>query len=100
MEICTANNQRKILALQVCDVNKCLLSTAKLNEAGQRVMLDGDRSYIEDVKSGDKIPVRYHNRVYYLKVWVRAAAGGGVQAVLRKEDTVDTVASGFPRPGM
>ena len=55
---------------------------------------------LKTLKSGDKIPVRYHNRVYYLKVWVRAAAGGGVQAVLKKEDTVDTVASGFPRPGM
>ncbi len=87
-----------ILALQVCDVNKCLLPTAKLNEAGQRIMLDGDRSYIEDVKSGDNIPVRYHNRVYYFKVWVRAAAGGGVQAVLRKDDTVE--ASGFTRQGM
>ena len=61
-------------------------------------MLDGDRAYIEDVKSGDKIPVRYHNCVYYLKVWVRAAAGGGVQAVLRKDDTVE--ASGFTRQGM
>ena len=98
VEICTGNNQRRVLALQVCDVNKCLLSTAKLNEAGQRIMLDGDRSYIEDVKSGDKILVRYHNRVYYLKVWVRAVAEGGVQAVLRKEDTC--VASGFTRQGM
>ncbi len=66
-------------------------------------MLDGDRSYIEDIKSGDNIPVRYHNRVYYLKVWVRAAAGGGVQSVLYNEYTIDNgsgVASGFTRPGM
>ena len=57
VDMCTSNDQRRILSLQVCDVNKCLLSTARLNEAGQRVMIDGEKSYIEDVVSGGRIPV-------------------------------------------
>ncbi len=59
VEICTGDDQRRILSLQVCDVNKCLLSTARLNEAGQRVMIDGEKSYIEDVVSGGRIPVAF-----------------------------------------
>ena len=62
-------------------MSTCLLSTAKLNEAGQTVVLTKEHSYIEDVKIGDRIPLDYHNRVYTLNVWVRAAPQGGLQTM-------------------
>ena len=104
MVLKTAEGQERTIVCQICDVNKCLLSTAKLNEAGQRVMRDGEKSYIEDVASGDTIPVQFNNRIYSIKVWVRAAPGGSgqLQTVLRKEDTVsegDASTSGFARQG-
>ena len=57
--------------VQVCDVNKCLLSVARLNEANQLVVLDGPKSFIQDKESGEKVRVDYHNKSYTLRAWVR-----------------------------
>ena len=85
LELCTGSMQRRILLFQVCDVHKCLMSTAKLNEAGQRVVLYEQESYIEDRSTGDCIKVEYKDRVYFLKVWVRQTSGGEIQAVTGQE---------------
>ncbi len=60
---------------QVCDVNKCLLSVARLNEANQFVALDGHNSYIQDKETREKVKVDYHNKTYTLRAWVRPNSG-------------------------
>ena len=50
----TEEGFKRNMTAQVCDVNKALLSVAKVVAAGNRVVAD-NRSYIEDLKSGEKI---------------------------------------------
>ena len=42
LNVRTREGRDRRITCQVCDVNKCLLSTAKLNEAEQRIMYNGD----------------------------------------------------------
>ena len=90
----TEHNQRRLMTCQVCDVHKCFLSTSKLNDAGQRVMLDGPNSYIEDKKTLERVPLLYKDRVYYMKVWVRRA-----QTQQQTNGSSNGPATGFARQG-
>ena len=87
LELCIDSVQKRVLLFQVCDVNKYRMSTAKLNEVGQRVVLDGHESCIEDRNTGERTTIEYNDMIYYLKVWVRSAFGGGVQAMSSFEKT-------------
>ena len=53
---------------QVADVNKALLSVAKVIQAGNKVVFDGRGSYIEDTHTGEKIPLREENGMFLLKL--------------------------------
>ena len=46
--IWTGDGRLRALTSQICAVNICLLLVARLNAAGQRVVLDGADSYIQD----------------------------------------------------
>ena len=63
---------RRITA-QVCDVNKALLSVRKVCEAGNRVVFDGEDSYIEDKSSGQRLQMEDKNGMYMLRMWVKEA---------------------------
>ena len=65
------DGQSREIAAQVCDVNKPLLSVSNLVSAGNRVVFDGDGSYIEDVHSGEKIWMKSQGGMYTIKILVK-----------------------------
>ncbi len=67
--------QRTITA-QVTDVNKALLSVAKVLKAGHTVVLDQDGSFIEDRRTGERMLSRESGGMYMLKVWVNNTNAG------------------------
>ena len=52
-------------------MNKALLSVSKVVKAGNRVVFDGDESYIQDRTTGEKIRLKEQNGMYVLKLWVK-----------------------------
>ena len=48
----TEENMSRQLTAQVCDVNKALLSVAKVVKSGNRVVFEESGSYIEDLYTG------------------------------------------------
>ena len=75
MRMWTVDGRERTIVCQVCDVNKCLLSVARLNEANQIVVLDGVRSFILDKETGERVKVDYQNKSYTLRAWVRPNDG-------------------------
>jgi len=65
----TEEGFKRNMTAQVCNVNKALLSVAKVVAAGNRVVFDSE-SYIEDKKSGEKIHLTEKGGMYMLKMWV------------------------------
>ena len=64
--------QKKIRA-QVCEVTKALLSVRKLVEAGNRVVLEENDSYIEDIYRKERMYLQEKHGMYTLKVWTKGA---------------------------
>ena len=67
----TEDGREKKMTVQICDVNQGLLSVSKLNMAGNRVMFDGDDSYIQNKASGEKTWMKRKGGMFTLKMWVR-----------------------------
>ena len=66
------------MAFQVAGVGKALGAVSRIVGAGKRVVFDDPEtvgSYIEDKVSGKKTPLRQHNGVYYLDVWIKPGHG-------------------------
>ena len=61
---------RKMTA-QVCQVNKALLSVKKTVAAGNRVVFEPNGGYIEDMETGDRLPLEEKGGMYMLQMWVR-----------------------------
>ena len=61
---------RRITA-QVTEVNKALLSVAKLVQSGHTAAFDPAMSYIEHCDSGECFPLEENNGTYALRLWVR-----------------------------
>jgi hypothetical protein len=59
------------VAMQVADVNKTLGSVYRMNECGNRVMLDGEESYIENKMTGKKTKIYLENGQYVFYMWVK-----------------------------
>ena len=59
------------ITAQVCEVSKPLLSIQKLIQAGNRVVLEKDNAYIEDVKTGEIMRLQQEGGMYLLKLWVK-----------------------------
>ena len=70
------NGDVRRLTAQVCSVNKALLSVKKIVQTGNRVVFDPEGSYIEDVNSGEKIPLTEQKGMYMLKLWVKRGFQG------------------------
>ena len=65
----------QLLSFQVCDVHKPLLSVSKLNAAGKAVLFHPAWSYIEDLKTGERINLVCNECLYELHCWVRPEQG-------------------------
>ena len=59
------------MRVQVCDVNKALLSVRRVTQAGNRVVFDEDGGWIEDKVTGQKMWMREKDGQYLLKLWVK-----------------------------
>ena len=67
----TEEGMPRNLKAQVCDVNKALLSVSKLVQMGNKVVFDGEGSYIEDKPTGERLWLREQGGMYMLKLWVK-----------------------------
>jgi hypothetical protein len=59
------------MKLQVCDVNKSLLSVRRVTQAGNRVVFENGGGYIEDTETGEQMWMEEKEGMYVLKLWVR-----------------------------
>lgn len=59
------------LKAQIADVNKGLLSVAKVVKSGNRVVFEEGGSFIEDKETGERMWLEEKNGMYMLKMWVR-----------------------------
>ena len=67
---CTDDGAILRLNAQVTEVNKALLSVAKIVSVGNRVVFEKGGSYIEDTNSGEWNPLGEKNGNYILRRWV------------------------------
>ena len=65
------------MAFQVAGVSKALGAVSRIVGAGNRVIFDEPSigSFIENKTTGKKTPLRQHNGVDYMDVWVRPGHG-------------------------
>ena len=68
----TADGTQKILTAQVCEVSKALLSVKKVVAAGNKVVFEPERAYIENVATGKKMMMQTNGGMYTLQMWVKA----------------------------
>jgi hypothetical protein len=98
------------MRITCADVHKVLGSVHKMNMGGNRVILDGSRSFMENKMSGKRTKIHYEDGQYILYLWVPAGKkdivkdeGKGFKdgnrfAILGMEDAQAEVARpGFPR---
>ena len=64
-----------LMHFQVADVHRPLLSLSKAADMGFRSYLDNNGGWLEDVESGECLPIERKGDLYVMKLWVR-----GVQA--------------------
>jgi hypothetical protein len=97
------------MRMTVADVQKVLGSVRKMNIGGNKVVLDGPRSYMQS-RSGTRTKIHYENGQFILYLWVPAAKGTEVEKGVKvqnrfsilaaeQEDRARVPAPGFPRPG-
>ena len=67
----SAEQVRRNLVAQVCDVNKGLLSVSRVTKAGSRVIFDSDGSYIEDTHTEECMSLEERNGMFMLKLWTK-----------------------------
>ncbi len=72
----TDNGLMRKMKIQICDVNKALMSVKRITKAGNRVVFDDEYSYIEDKATGEHIPLKEEGGMYMLKLWVRKTQEG------------------------
>ena len=58
------------MTAQVAAINKTLMSVSKVVRKGNRVVFDGEGSYIEDKASGERTWMRENGGMYYIDMWV------------------------------
>ena len=89
----TIEGKSRNITAQVCDVNKALLSVKKVMSAGNRVVFDGDGSYIEDKASGAWESINRVGNSYDFVTWIQVEEENTIRLVNQDNK------SGFPRPG-
>ena len=58
------------MTAQVTEVNKALLSVAKLVSTGHRAVFDPQLSYIEHCETGEWMPLEENNGTFALRLWI------------------------------
>ena len=61
-----------MMHFQVADVHRPLLSISKAADMGFRSYLDDQGGWLEDMETGECIPIERKGDLYVLKLWVRA----------------------------
>ena len=56
------------------DVQKVLGSVHRMNKGGNKIVLDGEASYMESKKTGKRTKIHYDGGQYVLYIWAPAAA--------------------------
>ena len=59
------------MKMQSAKVSKTLASVSKMVKLGNRVVFDGDWSYVENKKTGQKMGLREKEGVYVYDLWVK-----------------------------
>lgn len=59
------------LNFDVVDVTRPLMSAFECADKGNRIVYDMGGSYVERKSTGQKIPLRLENKLWYLDVWVK-----------------------------
>ena len=65
----------KHITFQVADVHKPLLSVSRLADNGYQCVLGDKNGHLEDVHTGEKIPLIRRDNLYVMKAWLRASSG-------------------------
>jgi hypothetical protein len=68
------------MRMTVADVQKVLGSVHKMNKGGNKVVLDGRNSYMENKANGRRTQIHYEDGQYILYLWVPARAGKKAEA--------------------
>ena len=58
--------------MQVADVKRTLASVMSMNRTGNKVVLDGQSSYLENKRSGKRVKIHIEGNQYVFYLWVRA----------------------------
>ena len=76
--IYTTDGNKYVMSFQAAGVSKALGAVSRIVGAGNRVIFDDPDtvgSCIQNKRTGKCTPLRQHNGVYYLDVWVRDGDG-------------------------
>ena len=76
-------------AVQVAEVKRNLASAMRIVNAGNRIVLDDEGSYIEDKKSGRKIKVKMEKGEFEFEIWVPKPKSTIVEEPLKKKKKTD-----------
>ena len=76
--------QQLRINFQVADVHRPLLSLSKAADMGFRSYLDNEGGWLEDMVSGEFIPIERKGDLYVLNIWVR-----GVQSEVAQVAALD-----------
>ena len=71
---CTEKGKPMVMNFQIAEVSKALGAVSRIVGKNNRIIFgdpEKDGSYIEDKTTKNRTPLRQHNGVYYLDVWVR-----------------------------
>ncbi len=61
------------MRITCAEVKKVLGSVHKMNMGGNVVVLDGDRSYMQNKLTGQKKRIQYENGQYVMYLWIPSA---------------------------
>ena len=70
---------------EVANITRPLGSVSKLVRKHNRVVFDDDGSYIENKASGEKVPLREEQGLYFLDIWVEIPADMELNPVFAKQ---------------
>ena len=68
LKVITREGQTKTMNMQVTDVNKALMSVARICDAGHTVVFKPEGGVIRNNKTGDETKFRRENNVYRMTV--------------------------------
>ena len=64
------------MRVQVCDVDKALLSVRRVAQAGSRVVFSAQGGFVQDEGTGEKMPLEEKGGMYMMKLWAQAGFSG------------------------